>query len=411
VSEALTAMRDPLKLTYIIGTYPSLTTTFIDREIDALRQRGTDLQIISIRRPHTELSPRQLELQQGVSYLLPPRPGELVIAHLWWMVRRPMTVLRTIAYLVTRPHPFGPRRRTLLHVSTGLYAAYRLRGRADSHLHAHFADRAATVALVASRLLTTTYSVTAHANDIYLRPMLLKEKVGEATFAATCTEYNRSHLASTVGEQLAPRIMRLYHGLDLTSFRPGTDGPGPADTVVSVGQLKEKKGLRYLIEACALLRDRGRRVRCEIIGDGPLRADLQALIDDLGLGGEVSLLGALPLPEVVDHYRRSALFVLPCVVAADGDRDGIPNAILEAMGMELGVISTAVSGIPEVVRDGTTGFLVEPANAAQLADRMQELIEKPDLRRRLGHAARALVLDQFEIERNVERLMEAFAHG
>jgi glycosyltransferase involved in cell wall biosynthesis len=296
----------------------------------------------------------------------------------------------------------------VFHVSTALYAAYLVRDRRGIHVHAHFVDRAATVALVMARLLDTTYSVTAHANDIYLRPVLLPEKFSGATFAATCTEYNRRHLVDVLGADVGGKVARIYHGLDLAGYDARSEPDGSRPMIVTVGQLKEKKGLRHLIDACRILADRGVELECEIVGDGPLRDELAAQIASLGLGDVVRLTGALPHPQVVERYRRASVFVLPCVVAADGDRDGIPNAILEAMAMAIPVVSTPISGIPEVVRDGETGVLVPPAEPVALADALERLLASPAVRTDLGTRAREFVTAEFDITRNVRRLVAAF---
>jgi glycosyltransferase involved in cell wall biosynthesis len=404
-------MTDPLRLTYVVGTYPVLTTTFIDREVQGLLDLGADLRIVSVRRPAMALSPAQEALSKRVTYLLPASLPRLLLAHAWWLVRRPRTVLGTLLWLLRRPHGEGSRLRTVLHVATALYAAYALRDRRGVHLHAHFVDRAATVALVVARLLDATYSVTAHANDIYLRPVLLPEKFAGATFAATCTEYNRQHLETVLGPELGARVARIYHGLDLGGYVARDEPAGARPVIVTVGQLKEKKGLRHLIDACRLLTDRGIDVGCEIVGDGPLRSELAAQIANRGLEDRVTLTGALPHPAVIERYRRASLFVLPCVVAADGDRDGIPNAILEAMAMAVPVISTPISGIPEVIRDGETGVLVATGDPVALADAIERLLANPAARRELGACGRQLVTSEFDITRNVRRLAEAFTDG
>lgn len=404
------AARNPLRLSYIIGTYPVLTETFIDREVETLLARGVDLEIVSIRRPGATLSTSQRALSRRVRYLLPASVTRLLLAHLAAAVRRPRTYLRTFAWLMTRPHSAG-RWRTALHFGTGVYAAWTLRDRRGVHIHAHFVDRAATVALVASRLLETTYSVTAHAREIYVQPVLLRERISQAAFAVTCTEYNRRHLANLLGSDVSSRVMRLYHGLDLTALVDAreTETRTAAYGLLAVAQLKEKKGLRYLIEACRLLADRGRTLTCEIVGDGPLRGDLEKLVRDLGLEGTVMLSGARPFPEVLQSYRRASAFVLPCIVASDGDRDGIPNAILEAMVAGLPVVSTSVSGIPEVVRDGDTGLLVAEADAVAIADAVERLLEDPHLSIMLGQRGHALVRREFDLDRNVDRLLAQFA--
>jgi glycosyltransferase involved in cell wall biosynthesis len=408
-----------LRLTYLHGRYPVLTETFIDREIQRLLARGVDLRILSIRRPADDLSPTQRELSRRVEYLLPAPPLSVAASLLWGLVRHPRTFLWTLAWLLSRDHGTASRARTALHFVTGVYAAWRLRDRRGIHIHAHFVDRAATVALVASRLLGTTYSVTAHAREIYVNPALLRERIGEAAFAVTCTEYNRTHLRREIGEGAASRLTRLYHGMDLGAAReagPETGADGGADggaerdarLILSVAQLWERKGLHYLVEACGVLRDRGTAVRCEIVGEGPQRADLQALIDRLGLADRVVLAGALPFPEVVERYRRAGVFVLPCIVTEEGDRDGIPNVILEAMASGLPVISTPVSGIPEVVRDNDTGLSVPERDPEAIADAVDRLLSDPALAAAIADRARQLVRAEFDLDRNVDRLLEHF---
>ncbi|HXG41033.1 MAG TPA: glycosyltransferase [Candidatus Limnocylindrales bacterium] len=403
------AVRRPLRLTYVHGRYPVLTETFIDREIEGLLARGVDLAIFSIRPPDANLSPAQRALSGRVRYLLPPSVPSLVLAGLSAALGRPRTFFGTLAWLLRRPHPPGRRVRSLLHFATGVYLAWLARDRRGVHLHAHFIDRAAIVAYVASRFLDATYSVTAHATEIYVEPVLLPEKIERAAFVVTCTDYNRRHLAGLVGPDAAARIVRIYHGLP---FDPqlALERAERADPplVLAVGQLQEKKGLRYLVEACRVLADRGRRFRCEIVGDGPVRAALERRIDELGLAACVTLAGRLSYPEVVARYREAAVFALPSIVTPEGDRDGIPNVILEAMAAGVPVVSTPVSGIPEVVRDGGTGLLVPERDPTALADAIERLLDDEALADRLGHAGQAFVRAEFDIERSVERLLETF---
>ena len=331
-------------------------------------------------------------------------------AILWGLLRHPITFLGTLAWLLSRRHPPGTVTRTAMHFATGVYAAWRLRDRRGVHIHAHFVDRAATVALVASRLLGTTYSVTAHAQEIYVNPVLLKERIGEAAFAVTCTEYNLRHLRAELGLRTTRRLSRLYHGMDLSVDRgSGVEGAErDRGFIVSVAQLWERKGLRYLVEACGIMRDRGTTFRCEIIGDGPQREELRSIIDRLKLTDQVVLTGPLPFPEVVQRYRRASVFVLPCVVTEEGDRDGIPNVILEAMASHLPVVSTPVSGIPEVVRDGETGLTVPERDPAAIADAVERLIADPALAGEVAERASALVRAEFDMARNIDHLLERF---
>jgi glycosyltransferase involved in cell wall biosynthesis len=396
-----------LKLAYIIGTYPSLTMTFIDREIRSLRGWGVGLRVLSIRRPRGALSDEQRELGRGVAYLLPVPVLAFIAAHLRFAVLRPAAYFGALLYLLTRRHPtLKARAMTLLHFAEGVYAAELLRG--CDQIHAHFVDRSATLALVAGRLLGVPYSVTAHANDIYVEPVLLPEKLSNARFVATCTGYNRAHLAALGADGLDRKLSCIYHGLDVGRYRPNGGPPPGRPVVVAVGQLKEKKGFAHLLDACRLLKDRGYDLDCHIIGEGPLRAALEAQIRRLGLEDRVALRGALPHDAVIEAYRRATLFVLPCVTGANGDRDGIPNVILEAMAMGLPVVSTDHSGIPEVVENGVDGLLVPPADAAALAGALARLLDDAAARRDLGAKAREKVAERFDAERNVRLLLEHF---
>jgi colanic acid/amylovoran biosynthesis glycosyltransferase len=394
-----------LRLNYVIGSYPVLTETFIDREVRALERANVDLKLVSIRRPTDNLSDEQRDIQRRVTYLYPPSVGRLTLAVVGATLRHPVTVFRTFGWLLTRPHKGGSRVKTAAHFATGLYAAWVLRDRAGAHTHAHFVDRAATVALVVSRLQGGRYSVTAHAADLYARPTMVQERVSNALFAVTCTEYNRAYLTSQVGIDPSS-VLRIYHGLDFSAYDARRD-PDDPPLLLSVGQLKEKKGLPDLVAACAALRDRGREVQCVIVGEGPMRGELESAIAEHGLQDRVHLVGAIPHPEVVGYLRRAYAFVLPCVVASDGDRDGIPNAILEAMAMGVPVISTPVSGIPEVI-SGDRGILVQPHDPSGLAVAVEGLLDDPSRAMAAGQAGRRFVLDEFDINRNAQRLLDLF---
>jgi colanic acid/amylovoran biosynthesis glycosyltransferase len=396
------------KLAYVIGTYPVPTTTFIDREIEALRRLGADVRVISIRRPAgAGLSQRQRLLQADVHYVLPARAGDLFRSHVGFLASRPGTYARSLFYLLSRPHPsFRTRARTVLHFGVGVHVARLVRDLDPiDHLHAHFVDRAALVALVAGRLLERSFSATAHANDIYVDPVLLPEKIASAKFIATCTRHNGEHLRSAVNGASGNRVRCIYHGLDLSEYAPGPSPRRDPPLILSVGQLKHKKGFRHLLEACRILIDRGLSFDCEIVGDGPLRSELAVRVAELNLRPRVRLLGALPHEAVVEKYREAAIFALPCVTSPDGDRDGIPNVILEAMAMGLPVVSTRHSGIPEAVEDGRTGLLVPPGDPGELANAIARLLEDGVLRDRLGSRAHEHVKETFDVDTNARALL------
>jgi glycosyltransferase involved in cell wall biosynthesis len=396
-------------LTYIIGTYPGLTTTFIDREVMVLRSMGVQLRILSIRQPWTKLSAEQEALRQDVTYLLPVKWLPLISSHLSYALTKPKRFFSTLVYLLTRPHPsFSARLKTLIHFVEGVYAAYMLRRTPGQHLHAHFIDRAATVAMVASRLLAIPYSVTAHASDIYVSPVLLQEKLANAKFVSTCTAYNRNYLSQFGKDLFNHKLLCIYHGLELERYVSEQRSRLGRPVILSVGQLQERKGLSYLVEACGILRDRGVQFECRIIGEGPLRPILQGQIESLGLEDSVRLVGALPHEEVIAQYQEATVFALPAILGKDGDRDGIPNVILEALSMGLPVVSTNHSGIPEVIEEDINGLLVPPEDAQALSSALERLICNPEMRNAFGKAGRQIVADRFNPEKNARRLLEAF---
>jgi glycosyltransferase involved in cell wall biosynthesis len=391
---------------YVIGTYPLLTTTFIDREIALLRGLGVDIKVVSLRRPHGRLSPEQQKIAKDVEYVLPVSIPALAVAHARFIAQRPVAFFGALWHVMTRPHPsLAMRFKTLLHFGEAVQVADILRRLPGyGRIHAHFVDRAATVAMVAGRLLDRPYSVTAHANDIYVNPVMLGDKLVQADFVATCTEYNAAHLRG-VCSAATDKILCIHHGLDVHRYEPPERLGEERPAILAVGQLKEKKGLTYLLEACAELRRRGHDFVCDIIGEGPLRPQLEAQVRAAGLDEVVTLHGALDHGAVIEHYRTAAVFALPCITAEDGDRDGIPNVILEAMAMELPVVSTSHSGIPEAVDDGISGLLVPQRDVPALTDALDRLLGDATGRRQMGEAGRDIAIDRFDVFGNVKLLM------
>ena len=273
----------------------------------------------------------------------------------------------------------------------------RLRAARVEHLHAHFAMASALDALRLARLLGVPYSVTAHAYDIFQTPANLAEKLEGAAFATTGCDYNVRALRA-----LAPRahVERIVMGVDGERFRRRTPYPG-GRTVVAVGRLVEKKGFAHLVRAAALLRE-----RVVIAGDGPLRGELERLVDELGLRELVELRGALPHDEVRELLERADVLAMPCVVAADGDRDSMPVVVKEALAMEVPVVGSDEVGLSELLRE-PWGALVPPADPAALADALAAVLGRPaDERAEAGRAGRRFVLEHCDVHRETARLAE-----
>jgi glycosyltransferase involved in cell wall biosynthesis len=293
-----------------------------------------------------------------------------------------------------------------------------------THLHGHFAHGTATVTWLASMLTGLPFSFTAHAKDIYrtsLNPAaLLARKMRAARFVVTCTGANRDHLRAV---EPAAAVHVVYHGLNVEFTELLAEPTGPPAVpggrraerqlrIVSVGRLVPKKGFDVLLRAVRELQDRGVPMEVTIAGeDGEAGESIRALVDQLGLAATVTLTGPVSQRGLLDLYRSADVFALACRVSDDGDRDGIPNVIVEAMAAGLTVVSTAVSGIPEIVRDAANGLLVEPENPSQLAEALLRLQKDPALRHRLGTAARVTVDAHFDGELLAESMAELLLGG
>lgn len=399
-----------VSVAYIIGNYPSLTTTFIDREIRLLRRLGLEVQVTSIRRPFRQLSPEQEAAQNEVTYVLPVSYGLLLFAHLWFALLRPLAYWATLLYLLTRPHPnTNARMKTFLHFGEGVYVAMLLRRQGFHHIHAHFVDRSATIALIAGRLLRLPYSLTAHARSIFADPVLLYEKIAGSTFTVTVSKFNKKHILQKHPGLDPNKLCVLHPWVDLSQFEPPESRPDNARLrILSVGRLVEKKGHQYLMEACHHLQEEGIPFECEIIGDGPLMADLRQMVEGYQLNGHVKLFGGQPQSQVLSHLGQADVFVLACVIAENGDRDGVPVALAEAMAMEVPVISTDIVGIGELVQPGT-GYLVPANDGRAIAEAIKRLQRaSASSRREMGKQGRAVVAQEFDLTDGVRQLAALF---
>jgi glycosyltransferase involved in cell wall biosynthesis len=399
-------------LVMVSSQFPEPNETFVVREVGELRRRGFSVLVFSLRPPANLLDPEARALMPLVVY--PPATPWQVIAEAWRTVRTaPRAALRAVAVglrdvLAALPSPGLAAKQALL-IPLALADAGHLPA-GGYRLHAQFANVPTAVARMLAAFRRGRYSFTAHAWDIYTHENLrqLPTRIGGADLVVTCTGHNREFLTALAASPAdAGKIVLAYHGLDLPTYDPNR--ARAPDLVVGGASLTEQKGLTHLVAACARLRDRGIAVRCLIIGEGPERARLEEQIRTLGLVDRVTLTGQLAHREVIRHLREAAVFAHPSVVERRGAMDGIPNTILEALAVQAPVVATRLSGIPEVVRDGETGFLVEPGDADGLADALARFLADPAFGQRLAAAGRVLVLERFDLRRNVERLAARYA--
>lgn len=395
-------------IAHLAQGFPSLTMTFVYREVMALREMGVNIDTFSIWKPSREKVSREARhLMDTTFYIFPLDWFKFLKAQLYFLVTRPIKYVSTFFYVLTRPGmKFSHRRRTFFQFFYAIYMAAEIKKRGIQHIHAHFALNAATVAMVIGRLLGITYSSTAHANDIFADPVLLEEKLKNAKFIITISEYNRQYLQQFVS---ADKIYVVHYGLDLNQFVPlseRTDGNVPL--IFSIGRLVEKKGFPYLIQACQILAERGYNFTCEIVGEGPQRNILQKMIADANLEGMVSLEGTVLQEDLMEYWRKATVFALPCVIGEDGDRDGMPNVLIEAMALQVPVVSTALVGIPEFIQSGYSGFLAPPGDAQALANLIGQLLDAPALRERMGRNARIAAEQTFDLQRNASQIKDIY---
>lgn len=397
----------------VVKGYPRLSETFIAQELRGLEQRGVDLRIVSLRHPtDTTRHPVHDEITAPVTYLPEYLWQEPLRCLRAWRRARALTGYRAarsafFADLVRDPTPNRIRR-----FGQACVLAAEL-GASVDHLHAHFLHTPGSVARYAGRLAGLPFSLSGHAKDVWTTPDWdLAEKLRDAAWTVTCSEAAAGRLRA-----LAPGtpVEVLYHGLDLARFAPadtqhsGGDGGDAANPVrlVAVCRAVEKKGLDLLLSALATL-PRSVAWRLTHVGGGPDLPALRRQAQALGIGDRIAWLGAQPQPRVLTELRQGDLFVHPSRIAAGGDRDGLPNALMEAQSQALPIVATRLSAIPELVADGETGLLVPPEDKAALAGALLRLIGDPGLRRLLGEAAARHVRARFDCEPWLDRLARRF---
>ena len=402
----------PPTVAFVLKGYPRLSETFITQEIVALEERGLRLHIVSLRHP-TEASvhPVHARVRAPVTYLpeyLHHEPARVFRA--WRRVRR-WPRYRAAFRLWLRDLVRDPTRNRVRRFGQALVLANELPGEVV-HLHAHFLHTPASVARYAAHLSGRKWTGSAHAKDIWTTPRWDKgEKLEDAEWAVTCTAVNHAEL-----DALAPgKVELVRHGLDLAEFPPPPPrephralGP-PVLTIVSVGRAVEKKGYPDLIAALARLPPRP-EWRFVHVGGGPLIEKVRRLAEEAGIADRTEWAGALARPELLARLRGADLFALASRIARDGDRDGLPNVLLEAQSQGLPCVATRVSAIPELIEDGVTGLLAPPGDPAALAAAIERLLRDPDLRRRLGAAGEDRVRRDYSVATGADRLAAKF-HG
>jgi glycosyltransferase involved in cell wall biosynthesis len=407
------------RIAYYIWHFPVLSQTFVRREIEALRKHGVSLEVFTEAAEDVDLlDERDRELLATTRYLLPIDRERRFRYHREFRRDHPLRYYHACLFVMSRRYGLTKTlRRDWGHFSQAVYLAGHLRDAGIDRVHSPWGDRAGFAAMLAAKLLGVPFSLQVRAHDLHdpSYHQALREMLPTADFIITNTQYNRPFLQALMPGRKT-EIHTIYNGINLAEFDPpdrSASSGGPT-RILCVARLVEQKGLTYLLDACALLRDRNFAFTCDVIG-GPeesLYAEYWERLKEkhrqLNLESCVFFRGAQPFANVMAAYRSADVFVLPCVVAKDGRRDITPNAVIEAMAMKLPVVSTPVTGVVEIVEHGTSGLLVPPENPVALADEIERLSRDRELATMLGENARRRIEKRFDADRNVLARLELF---
>jgi glycosyltransferase involved in cell wall biosynthesis len=397
-----------MRLGYLYSRYPVLSQTFCDAEMLELERRGHEIVLASLYPPKTPLRHEYLaKLQAPIRYAPSSRDLDK-------LARKAKLLGRWPKELVSRhENKYGAEYKAALRARNALFFVELFKRERVPHFHVHFANRAAHTAMFVKAISGIPFSITAHGQDFMSdlgNDELLRELCASAEFVGAETDYSRDMLAARCPES-REKIFRVYNGIDLARFpiaQPKRDSISPI-RFLSTGRLIPFKGFDILIDACAQLQNRTSNFACEIIGDGPLRADLEARVVQHNLQERIHFAGEQSQNYVLRALRNSDIFVLASAPDERGASDIFPTVIAEAMASEKPVVSTAVAGIPELVANGKTGVLVPPRDAPALADAMERLARDENLRNDFGRAGRLRIEQGFTIEKTIEPLLTHFA--
>ncbi len=387
-----------MKIAYLLKYFPKLSESFVLNEITRLTDLDNDILIFSLNRPEDDI------LHEDVNrYNLPERtfyykreklfePGKFKVLSF---------LLRGILYDIIRGH--FSKRYLVKNFKLAFFAAQMKAGGID-HIHSHFADMA-DIALKLATMLSVPYSLTSHAYDIYMDPDFIYRKgaLEKASALVTISEYNKAHFEGT---GIRNDIEVIHCGIDLTRFNPGPHTHSEKINILTTARLVEKKGIEYLIRAIPQVVAQVPECHFTIIGSGPLENELKALAG--GVQEYVSFKGSVSDRKLMEEYEKADIFTLPCIIADNGDRDGIPVSIMEAMAMQLPVISTDVSGIPELIISEENGMLVPQKDVEKLSQALIRLAKDEKLRSGMGKKAREKIEADFNLEKEVKILNELF---
>ena len=405
-------MKDIKKIAYLAPEIPALSATFVYQEILQLEKMGLKINSVSIHRPiNKALSPELEKLEKRTFYLYEQSLLKVTITNLLLLASSPIKYLSTLRTVFSDISLVG----IFSHVGKGLvfrffiaagFVRY-LKENNIEHIHANFAHIPTDIAMYAAALHGISFSFISHANDLFERGWLLKEKVARAKFAVTISEYNKHFLRELGADK--KKINVIHCGVDTSSFKVGPEKElGSPPLLGALGRMVEKKGFDVLVSACDILKKEGMVFKLQLAGGGPLKAELEDMASSMGVLDTIDFIDSISHEKVPEWIKSLDIFVLPCQKDKHGDMDGIPVVLMEAMLSGVPVITTRISGIPELVVDNVTGLLCEPKDADCMATKIKALITNNKLMSELRKNAIPKVKAEFELKDNVRLLINKF---
>ena len=403
-----------MKIGYILTTFPCRTETFAAREIQALRKLGFDVTVLAAQGQN--LTGWH---SQNVQTIYRPRLFSVsaVLSVAYMAVKYPLAFSRLLC-LILKAASCCPREAILLlaNLHTICFFARCLDAQSISHIHAYFLSWPACIALAVATITNRTFSIAAHARDIFVEAGAAELKISRAKFITACTLQGLNHLKTILPAKYYHKLHLIHHGIQTASIHTDrcskdVSGNEPKSYAIAVGRLIPKKGFANLLRAFALLAQETPNCRLIIVGDGPRRKQLSKLTRQLHLEDSVQLLGWQQHNVTLRLIAQAVMLIVPSVVADDGDRDGLPNVILEAFAHGTPVIATSLPGIREAVINEQTGLLVIPDDAAELASAIKKLLSDKAMRARLSQNAHQLLASRFDLEKNVRQLSRVFENA
>jgi glycosyltransferase involved in cell wall biosynthesis len=397
------------QIAYFTGTYPSLTETFVQREIDYLKKYDIDVTVFAIRRPNDlqEASVRA-ERSKDTIYARPDHVLVGIVLQILYLLSRPVRYLKIIKLILgqVKNHPLPVVATFFSHLFSAVVFLDYLRKKRIHHIHAHFAT-ASTMALFCHYLDDISFSFTVHASgDIYSDPIMLNEKMTAAAMVISDSEYNLAYLNLVTDYQFESKIHIVYNGVEVPDNFTYKSAQDRTIKMISVGGLKYFKGFPTLIQALSLLRDRGYAFHCSIIGDGPQRRVLETLISRGNLSGYITLHGNMEHAQTLQAISAADIFILASEIYLSGFRDGMPTVLTETMALGVPVVSTYVSCIPDLVENGKSGILIPEKKPDLLVQAIAVLIDDPDLRYNIAKGGYNRVKEKFNVVDSREKLMK-----